>query len=156
MENVSLQILLTKEEYADSTLTGIRHGWSLVCCFLLVLFAAAAQYFSWLQEFTVWSTVALAVFVVLFDYLLWPMLRRVKAAAQYEQRSELRQAVSVTFLKDGFLAESPRVKGFVPFELCRAAESSQVLVLAVGAEWTLRVPKRLLTETQLAALRELF
>ena len=154
MEKFTIQILLTKGEHVDGAAAALRHGWSVWGAFFLVLCAAVGWFFSLIPNSAVWGAVALGAAAIIFDYFFLPLYTRMNAVGEYERRQELRHTVTATFSNEGVTVDSARVTGTIPYHLCRAVETAQLLVLYVGAEWTLRVPKRLLTDNRLAALRE--
>ncbi len=155
MEAFTVAVLLTKEEYIEDAVQRARRVGPLAGAgAALALCGAVLTVGQLTAAVTGWSVALLGVLLVLCDTVFAPMLARVNAAAQYEDQPALRQAVTVTFSDDGLTLKSPRVEGTLPYAAAAATETPALLVLTFGAELTLRLPRRLFTDTQLTALCE--
>ena len=155
MEPFALSILLTKAEYtAEAVRQAQRIGWMTPAGMVLVLIGTVAGLWELLSATASWGLVMLGVLLMLCEWLFIPMMARVQAAARYDR--EPPEAVAVTFLAESLQVKSSRAEGTLPYSLLTAAaENDEMFCLAFGAEFSLCVPKRLLTASQAAALRGL-
>lgn len=157
MESFSLSILLTKEDYVQSeTANGRRIG--PLTATGAVLAVAGALLFRFVADLPAVFTggvAMLGLLLMLCDLVFLPMYARVAAAARFERQDILRQAIAVTFEADAVTVETARLSGRLPRALLTdTTQTPDIFVFTFGAELTLRVPKRLLTAAQAAALEE--
>ena len=153
----TVSLLLTRDEYVAEQVARVPRMTALTPLGgLIALGGAAAGRFWHLPPLGMWGCVILGAMLAAYDCLFSPMLRRAAAIARYEQQESLRQTVYLTVTDGAVRVTAPRFSGPLPPSLTVLSETAELLVLTLGGELTLRLPKRQLSPEQQACLRERF
>lgn len=156
MQPFTISILLTREEYAAAAAATTRRDGLLTAAgaLLAAMGVLCRTFFDGFPLAAAWSLLLLGLLLAVSEWVLIPSLTRLNAAARYEQQEMLRQSVTATFSEEAVTVETARVSGTLPFsQLTATVETPALFQFTFGAELTLRVPHRLLTEEQITFLR---
>jgi len=101
----------------------------------------------WFSPYEAGCLIMIAVIAITFDRLFAPLLDRFRAAAEFEERDELREAVQYTFFDDGIKVSSSRIEAQLKSEDITAFyENGHLLAWECGEIWQCIIPKRVLSD----------
>lgn len=155
-------VLITRAEFVACRLmqqrrmNGGRAAAERIGALLLIVGGVAGIVLGGQRGLSPWLTggvLALGVMWLLLQAVFWPMLLRARAAGEYEQYPENRQAEQFVFYEDGVQVHTSREEGVVPWSaLTGWLDDETFLVLYFGRELTIVLPRRVLDATQEQAL----
>ena len=162
----SLSVLVTKEEYADVCAWSKqkdRRALNLrlrIFGSLLFLLGLVGLFFGELLMVSVGTSVCLVLmglFCIVFDSLIAPFLDRAEAAHEYEEKEDLHFSTIFTVQSDRLGIKNGRIEGQIPYSyFTNFEETSRFFFLRCTNEIKLVIPKRLLSEAQIASLHDTF
>lgn len=157
MKNVSLSVKCTREEYMEFCVN--RHkpmAWLTVVGILLVGCGAAVVILGGELSGGVLLLLLGGVVSMMLSPLILPMMRKGEAARRYDASDSLKSAVSVTVDERGITVSGATIEGTLPVDaLTEVVETSSMLALVFGREYTLCIPKRALLEEELSVIKDL-
>ena len=154
MEEFTVSILLTKEEYAAAVAHRVPFlSWATPTGLLCMIGGMVV----WGHELGTTATLGLlllGLMLAMVDAVFFPMLARFHAAAAFDRKRA--EALNLTFREDAVTVASEWVVGTVAYtNLTAAEETVHFFYFQFGHELWLCVPRRALSDRQIHAMQTL-